>query len=93
MPTIQDEDLKALAKHGASARIRELAHELGGLLKLFPDLEDSFDPDELPISFRLKAAGERPERKTLQRRAKWAAAQRDVSEKTTKTGSPKRKRG
>jgi hypothetical protein len=93
MPTVQDEHLKTLAKHGASARIRELAHELGGLLKLFPDLEDSFDPDELPISFRLKAAGERPERKTLQRRAKWTAARSDATARPTKTARPKRKRG
>jgi hypothetical protein len=93
MPTIHDEHLKALAKHGASARIRELAHELGGLLKLFPDLEDSFDADELPISFRLKAAGERPERKTLKRRAKLAAAQRDATVKPTKTAWPKKNRG
>lgn len=76
MPITRDEHLKALAKHGAAARIRELAHELGGLLKLFPDLEESFDADELPISFRLKAAGERDERKALRRRAKWTAAQR-----------------
>ena len=72
----------SLTKHGASARIRELAHELGGLLKRFPDLEDSFDPDELPISFRLKAVGERPERKALQREAK-----------QTKASGPKRNRG
>jgi hypothetical protein len=70
MPPTREQHLKTLAKHGAVARIRELAHELGGLLKLFPDLEDSFDADELPISFRLKAAGERPVRKVLRERAK-----------------------
>jgi hypothetical protein len=92
MPTTRDEHLKALAKHGAAARIRELAHELGGLLKLFPDVEDSFDPDELPISFRLKAAGERPERKALQRRAKWTAAQRKAAANRMKAYWAKRKR-
>jgi hypothetical protein len=92
MPTTREEHLKALAKHGAAARIRELAHELGGLLKLFPDLEDSFDPDELPIAFRLKTAGERPERKALQRRAKWTAAQRNAAAKRMKAYWAKRKR-
>jgi hypothetical protein len=76
MPPTRDQHLKTLAKHGAAARIRELAHELGGLLKLFPDLEDSFDPDELPIDFRLKTAGERPERRALRRLAKGAKRKR-----------------
>ena len=92
MPVTREQHLKALAKHGAVARIRELAHELGGLLKLFPDLEDSFDPDELPISFRLRAAGERPERKALRRRAKWTAAQREAAAKRMKAYWAKRKR-
>jgi hypothetical protein len=76
MAITREHDLKALARHGAAARIRELAHELGGLLKLFPDLEDSFDADELPISFRLKAASERPERKALKRRGKSSEKQK-----------------
>jgi len=53
----------------AAARIRELGGmKLGGLLKLFPDLEDSFDPDELPIF--LPAQGRRgttPSGKALRR--------------------------
>jgi hypothetical protein len=73
MATTREHDLKALARHGAAARIREIAHELGGLLKLFPDLEDSFDSDELPISFRLKAASERAERKELKQQGKSTA--------------------
>ena len=93
MGTERDQDLKALGRHGAATRMRELAHELGGLLKLFPDLEDSFDPDELPISFRLKAAGERPVRKELERRAKSTAALRASATKPEKAASPKRKRG
>jgi hypothetical protein len=92
MPTTREQDLKALAKRGAAVRIRELAHELGGLLKLFPDLEDSFDPDELPISFRLQAAGERPERKALRRRAKWTATQRQAAARRMKVFWAKRKR-
>jgi hypothetical protein len=46
-----------LAKRGAVLRFRELAHELDLLLKLFPDLRDSFDPDELPVSFIVKRDG------------------------------------
>lgn len=92
MPTAQEQHLRALAKRGAAARIREVAHELGGLLKLFPDLEDSFDGDELPISFRLQAAGERPERKALRRRAKWTAAQRQAAARRMKAYWAKRKR-
>ena len=92
MPPTREQHLKTLAKHGAAARIRELAHELGGLLKLFPDLEDSFDPDELPISFRLQSAGERPERKALRRSAKWTAAQRQAAARRMKAYWAKRKR-
>jgi len=40
-----------LAKRGAVLRFRELANEVELLLQLFPDLRDSFDPDELPVSF------------------------------------------
>jgi hypothetical protein len=50
-----------LAKHGAELRLRELMHEARQLLRLFPDLRDSFDPDELPLSFILASA--RPARK------------------------------
>ena len=43
-----------LTKRGAALRLREIAHELHLLLELFPDLEDAFDEDELPVSFILK---------------------------------------
>jgi hypothetical protein len=78
-----------LTRHGAAARLRELAHELHLLLELFPDLEDAFDEDELPVSFILKrdargAAGEGvpPEaakaaaRRAVSRRMKQAWTQR-----------------
>jgi hypothetical protein len=84
---------QALTQRDATARIRELAHELGGLLKLFPDLEDSFDADELPISFRLKAAGERAERKAIRRRAKSTAAQREAAAKRMKVFWAKHEKG
>jgi hypothetical protein len=45
------------ARHGAAARLRELANEVHLLLNLFPDLDDSFDPDELPVEFIVKRDG------------------------------------
>jgi len=59
-----------LARKGAEGRLRELIDEAKALAKSFPHLRDSFDPDELPITFRLKSAAERPERRALRRRAK-----------------------
>jgi len=59
-----------LARKGAEARFRELTDEAKVLVKSFPHLRDAFDPDELPITFRLRSAAERPERKALRRRAK-----------------------
>lgn len=59
-----------LARRGAEARLQDLIHEAKLLVQLFPHLRDSFDPDELPVSFivakgsgRLKkkeVAGRRP---------------------------------
>ena len=43
-----------LTKRGAALRLREIADELHLLLELFPDLEDAFDEDELPVSFILR---------------------------------------
>ena len=59
-----------LARTGAETRFRELMDEAKLLVQSFPHLRDAFDPDELPISFRLRSAAERPERKALRRRAK-----------------------
>lgn len=71
-----------LARKGAEARLGELMDEAKLLVQSFPHLRDAFDPDELPISFRLRSAAERPERKALRQRAKWNAAQREaVSER------------
>lgn len=49
-----------LAKHGATFRMREIANELKLLFDLFPDLLDSFDPDELPVSFIVKRDANQP---------------------------------
>jgi hypothetical protein len=40
-----------LAKCGAALRLREPANELAVLLGAFPDLDDVFDGDDLPVSF------------------------------------------
>jgi hypothetical protein len=43
-----------LTKRGATAQYRALVNELELLLDLFPHLRDSYDADELPVSFILK---------------------------------------
>ena len=45
--------LLELARRGAEARLHELAQEARYLIELFPHLQDSFDRDELPVSFIL----------------------------------------
>jgi hypothetical protein len=64
--------LAALTKRGASTQFRALANEMKLLLDLFPHLRDSYDPDELPLSFILKrsAAGPDAANARLERRAK-----------------------
>jgi hypothetical protein len=56
-------DIMELAKRGAQAQLEDLLHELDMLLELFPHLEDSFDPDELPVSFLLKRGSRRAARR------------------------------
>jgi hypothetical protein len=56
-------DIMELAKRGAQAQLEDLLHELDMLLELFPHLEDSFDPDELPVSFLLKRGARRAARR------------------------------
>ncbi len=52
-----------LARRGARAQLEDLLHELDMLFELFPNLRDSFDPDELPVSFLLKRGSDRAERR------------------------------
>jgi hypothetical protein len=71
-------DLKSYARHGAKARLRELAEEARQILKVFPDLSASVDEDELPVNFILRkgarnAASGTPVRR---RRRKMTAAER-----------------
>ena len=48
------------------------------LLDLFPDLRDSVNNDELPISFILKKGRDRAEAKA-RTRSRWTAAQRQAA--------------
>jgi hypothetical protein len=82
-----------LAKRGAEARIRELVQEAKHLIGLFPHLRDSFDKDELPVSFIL-ATGARRARKQVarqQRRPMSAAARKALSQRMKKYWAAKRK--
>jgi hypothetical protein len=47
-PTLQ------LTKRLAAFRLRQLLDEFHLLLSSFPDLQDAFDPDELPLEFILR---------------------------------------
>jgi hypothetical protein len=47
----QSPRLLELARREAEARFQDLVHEARLLVELFPHLRDSYDPDELPVSF------------------------------------------
>jgi hypothetical protein len=53
-----------VAKQEAEARFRELIDELRMLTIAFPHLGDSFDADELPISFILERGSRSSSRRT-----------------------------
>jgi hypothetical protein len=82
----QNAHLYELAKRGAEVQLRELVQEAKNLIGLFPHLRDSFDPDELPLSFIIakdaggvtRSGAERPGR----RRRMAAAARRVTSART-----------
>ena len=58
-----------LAKRGAEARFQDLIHEAKLLVQLFPHLRDSFDPDELPVSFIVaRGSGQLKKKKVARRR-------------------------
>lgn len=82
-----------LAKRGAQARLLDLMHEAKLLVELFPHLRDSFDKDELPISFILaKGSGRVTRRKTVHRRRRMsAAARKAVSARMKKFWAARRK--
>ena len=62
----------ALTRRGASSQFHALVNEMKLLLELFPHLRDSYDPDELPLSFILKRSAARPDAANarLERRSK-----------------------
>jgi hypothetical protein len=90
----QDAHFYELAKRGAEVQLRELVQEAKNLIDLFPHLRDSYDPDELPISFIL-AKGARRGRKQLsqrpRRRTMSVAARKAVSRRMKKYWAARRK--
>jgi hypothetical protein len=82
-----------LAKRGAEVRLRELTDEVRILTLSFPHLRDSFDEDELPVSFILKkGAGRATKQQTRRRRRKMtAAARKAVSVRMKKFWAARRK--
>src|SRR5438094_9347678 len=84
-----------LAKRGAAARLQDLKHEAEMLIELFPHLRDSFDKDELPISFIVAKGSGRLTKKTQvtrkRRRRMSASARKAVSERMKKYWAARRK--
>src|SRR5438874_1972400 len=84
-----------LAKVGAEAQLRELVQEVKLLLQLFPHLKNSFDKDELPISFLLAKGAGKLERRGGQRKAQGKsmspAARKAVSVRMKKYWAARRK--
>jgi hypothetical protein len=76
----KDAHLFELAKRGAEVRLRELVQEAKNLTGLFPHLRDSFDKDELPLSFIMaRDAGRVTRTNTGRRRRRMSAAARKPS--------------
>ena len=72
-----DPRLLELARRGAQAQLNDLVHEIEMLLELFPHLRDTFNTDELPISFLLKKGARRAATK---RRPLSASARKKISD-------------
>lgn len=86
-------NILALAKRGAEARLEDLKQEIKLLVDLFPHLRDSFDKDEMPLSFIMaKDSGRLTRKKGLRRRQRMsAAARKAVSARMKKYWAAKRK--
>ena len=86
-------DILALARRGAEARLQDLKQEMKLLIGLFPHLRDSFDKDELPLSFIMaKESGRLTRKKSVRRRQRMsAAARKAVSARMKKFWAAKRK--
>ena len=92
----RDAHLYELAKRGAEVRLRELVQEAKNVIDLFPHLRDSYDRDELPLSFIIRrdagrvtraSAAKRPRRRRLMS----AAARRAVSLRMKRYWAARRK--
>jgi 6-phosphogluconolactonase len=66
----QRQKLFEQARQFGALRLHELVYEAELLLRSFPDLRDSFNEDELPISFILKRDGRRAQAKAVRRNAR-----------------------
>jgi hypothetical protein len=89
----QDAHLYDLAKRGALAQFRDLVQEAKHLMELFPHLRDSFDKDELPLSFIIRrdagaatraSAAKRPKRRLSGTARSAAGTRRMASRKARK---------
>ena len=79
-----DSRLYELAKRGAELRLRELVQEAKNVIDLFPHLRDSYDKDELPLSFIMAKDSGRVTRGNRTRKRMSAGARRAVSERMKK---------
>jgi hypothetical protein len=64
----QDAGVLQLTKSAAKVQLSDLLHEIEMLLELFPDLRDSYDPDELPVSFLLRKGARRAAKPAARRK-------------------------
>ena len=81
-----------LAKRGAEARFQDLMQEAKLLMQSFPHLRDSFDKDELPLSFIVaKGSGRLTKANVVGRRRMSASARKAVSPGMKKYWVGKRK--
>jgi hypothetical protein len=89
-----DAHILELAKRGAEAQFRDLVQEIRYLIDLFPHLRDSYDKEELPLSFILAKGSGRVTRTSAAKRQKRrmsAAARKKISEAQKKRWAAKRK--
>ena len=86
-------NILALAKRGAEARLEDLKQEIKLLVDLFPHLRDSFNKDDMPLSFIMaKDSGRLTRKKRVRRRQGMSpAARKAVSARMKKYWAAKRK--
>lgn len=82
-----------LARRGAALRLQELLNELELLVDLFPDLKDSYDPDELPVSFIMRSDASHVAARTIEGRKAGSPASRKAFRRPRKRGRADRGAG